>query len=168
MAPLPPVLSTLPASKELGENELGENLKNENLPTNLRSDLSSDLIQDLPSDLPEDSDDDLIYIGDNSKKFGRLSQTRSTGPVEIQVGKAVVAYSVGSDESILDSLLDAGQDPPFSCKSGICMSCLAVVEEGCVVQDELAALSDEDVAEGKALMCQSRPASSSVRVRFLD
>jgi ring-1,2-phenylacetyl-CoA epoxidase subunit PaaE len=73
-----------------------------------------------------------------------------------------------SGESILDTLLDAGQDSPFSCKSGICMSCMAIVEEGCVVQDEAAALSDEDIAERKALMCQSRPASKKVRIHFTD
>jgi ferredoxin len=112
--------------------------------------------------------DDLVYIGDVSKKLEYLSQASATGPMDIQRGETMVSYSVGSGESILDTLLDAGEDSPFSCKSGICMSCLAVVEEGCVVQDEAAALSDDDISECKALMCQSRPASSRVRIRFLD
>jgi ferredoxin len=115
-------------------------------------------------------DDDKVYIGDVSKKAEISSSTPTppNGTVEIQLGEVVVAYSVGSGESILDTLLDAGQDSPFSCKSGICMSCMAIVEEGCVVQDEAAALSDEDIAERKALMCQSRPASKKVRIHFTD
>ncbi|MEO5971087.1 MAG: 2Fe-2S iron-sulfur cluster binding domain-containing protein [Bdellovibrionia bacterium] len=112
--------------------------------------------------------DDLVYIGDVSKKLEYLTQATVNDPVNIQLGETTVAYSVGSGETILDTLLDAGVDSPFSCKSGICMSCLAVVEEGCVVQDEAAALSDEDISECKALMCQSRPSSSRVRIRFLD
>lgn len=118
------------------------------------------------------SKDDSVYIGDTSKKSDILSLTLQgphLGSAEIHLpGGTRVAYSVGSGETILDTLLDAGQNAPFSCKSGICMSCVATVEEGCVVQDESAALTDEDILERKALMCQSRPASSHVRIRFLD
>ena len=118
------------------------------------------------------SKDDAIFIGEISKKSELLSQpfqAPHVGSVEIHLPNgARVAYPVGSGETILDVLLNAGENAPFSCKAGICMSCIAEVEEGCVEQDEVAALTDEDISERKALMCQSRPVSSHVRIRFLD
>jgi len=44
-------------------------------------------------------------------------------------GRSVTAQA---HETVLDSLLRAGIDVPFSCKSGFCHTCLMQCTEGCI------------------------------------
>lgn len=67
---------------------------------------------------------------------------------------------------ILDAAMDQGVDAPFSCKGAVCCTCKAQVIEGKAVMEMNYALSDEEVAEGFILTCQSHPASEKVVVDF--
>lgn len=67
---------------------------------------------------------------------------------------------------ILDASMDQGVDAPFSCKGAVCCTCKAKVIEGKAVMEMNYALSDEEVAEGFILTCQSHPASEKVVVDF--
>jgi ring-1,2-phenylacetyl-CoA epoxidase subunit PaaE len=69
-------------------------------------------------------------------------------------------------DTILDAAINAGADVPFSCKGGVCCVCKAKVKEGEVVMDQNYSLSEEEVAQGYILGCQSRPASKDVVVDF--
>ena len=69
-------------------------------------------------------------------------------------------------ETILDAAMNAGADLPFSCKGGVCCVCKAKVIEGKVEMDQNYSLSEEEVAQGYILGCQSHPASSNVVVDF--
>lgn len=72
----------------------------------------------------------------------------------------------GKGISILDAAIDAGLDAPFSCKGAVCCTCKAKVLEGKVKMDMNYALSDEEVAEGYILTCQSHPLTAEVKVDF--
>lgn len=71
-----------------------------------------------------------------------------------------------SGDYILDAAMNQGVDAPFSCKGAVCCTCKAQVIEGKAVMDMNYALSDEEVAEGFILTCQSRPASEKLVVDF--
>ena len=72
------------------------------------------------------------------------------------------------EESLLESLLNEGQNPPFSCMAGSCMACMAELEEGLIYQDDAGILTDEDLEQNKILTCQAKAISEKVRVRFVE
>jgi len=65
-------------------------------------------------------------------------------------------------DSILDQVLDAGYDAPYSCKGAVCCTCKALVKEGSVSLDANFSLSDAELEEGYILTCQSHPTSDSI------
>jgi ring-1,2-phenylacetyl-CoA epoxidase subunit PaaE len=68
--------------------------------------------------------------------------------------------------SILDASIEAGVDAPFSCKGAVCCTCRAKVIEGKVKMDANFALTDNEVAEGFILTCQSHPLTEKVIVDY--
>ena len=69
-----------------------------------------------------------------------------------------VAYEKG--KTLLQCAQTAGLDPPHSCESGYCGSCMAHVKTGQVHMRTHEALSERDLARGVALLCQSYPSST--------
>lgn len=69
-------------------------------------------------------------------------------------------------ETVLEAARRAGLQPPSSCESGICASCLAKVVEGKAVMRNNEVLNEEEVAEGLILTCQSVPASPVLKVEY--
>ena len=63
--------------------------------------------------------------------------------------------------TLLQCAQAAGLNPPHSCESGFCGSCMSAVKTGEVYMRTREALSDRDVAKGVALLCQSYPASTA-------
>ncbi len=73
---------------------------------------------------------------------------------------------VGKTEKILDAAIKAGMDAPFSCRSAICSTCMAKLEEGEVNMEMNHVLTDGEVADGFIVTCQSRPVSDKVRISY--
>jgi 3-ketosteroid 9alpha-monooxygenase subunit B len=67
---------------------------------------------------------------------------------------------------LLDLLISAGLNPPYSCRQGTCGACACRLLEGEVelVHNEI--LEDEDFAEGYTLACQAIPRTATVRVTY--
>jgi len=53
-------------------------------------------------------------------------------------------------------------DAPFSCRSGVCSTCQVILREGDVTMAINFGLSDDEVARGYVLTCQSHPTSSNI------
>jgi len=75
-------------------------------------------------------------------------------------------FTQGPKDFILDSALDAGADVPYACKGAVCCTCRAKVLEGEVEMAMNYSLTDDEVAEGFILTCQSMPRSPKVTVSF--
>ena len=68
--------------------------------------------------------------------------------------------------TILDAALDAGLDAPFSCKGGVCTSCMARVSDGSVEMKANYALTDAEVHKGFVLCCQAMPTNDGVKISW--
>lgn len=64
--------------------------------------------------------------------------------------------------NILDSARAAGLPAPFACKAGVCATCRAKVVSGEVEMAARYGLTDEEVAAGYVLTCQSVPKGGDV------
>jgi ring-1,2-phenylacetyl-CoA epoxidase subunit PaaE len=67
---------------------------------------------------------------------------------------------------ILDHVLSVRPEGPFSCRSGACASCRAVVTAGEVRMDRNWSLNGDEVAAGQILTCQSHPVSADVELTY--
>ncbi len=74
-----------------------------------------------------------------------------------------VPFTAGN---ILDSARAAGLPAPFACKAGVCATCRAKVTKGKVEMAARYGLTDEEVAEGYVLTCQSVPLGDGVAVDY--
>ena len=74
-----------------------------------------------------------------------------------------VPFTAGN---ILDSARAAGLPAPFACKAGVCATCRAKVTKGKVEMAVHYGLTDEEVAEGYVLTCQSVPLGDGVAVDY--
>jgi len=71
-----------------------------------------------------------------------------------------------TESNILESALAAGLRAPFACKAGVCATCRAKVTKGKVEMAVHYGLTDEEVAEGYVLTCQSVPIGDGVAVDY--
>jgi len=68
--------------------------------------------------------------------------------------------------NILDSARASGLQAPFACKAGVCATCRAKVTKGKVEMAARYGLTDEEVAAGYVLTCQSVPLGDGVAVDY--
>lgn len=68
--------------------------------------------------------------------------------------------------NLVEVMLAAGIDVPFSCREGNCGSCAATLVDGEVDLGNAAILEPEDIAGGLFLACQARPLSCRLKVEF--
>ncbi|MFJ4875900.1 2Fe-2S iron-sulfur cluster-binding protein [Streptomyces sp. NPDC088745] len=78
------------------------------------------------------------------------------------------AHEVGwaQDVPLLDAMLAAGLDAPFSCREGACSACCCRVVSGEVKMLRNEVLDEEDLAEGYVLACQALPLSARVEIAY--
>ena len=74
-----------------------------------------------------------------------------------------VPFTAGN---ILDSARASGLPAPFACKAGVCATCRAKVTKGKVEMAVHYGLTDEEVADGYVLTCQSVPVGDGVAVDY--
>lgn len=77
-----------------------------------------------------------------------------------------IEVTVAPGKTILDTLLDLGYEPPYSCTSGSCSTCMAKVKKGTARMEVCYALDDDEVEEGYILTCQAFPTSNEIEVDF--
>jgi ferredoxin-NADP reductase len=86
--------------------------------------------------------------------------------IEIAGKSATADHHPGT--TILQTARQLGLNPPFSCESGSCATCMARLTEGTVTMYVNNALDDDEVEEGWILTCQSVPTSPTAHVIYED
>ncbi|WP_395622360.1 2Fe-2S iron-sulfur cluster-binding protein [Sphingomonas daechungensis] len=71
-----------------------------------------------------------------------------------------------TEANILDSTRASGLPAPFACKAGVCATCRAKVTSGKVEMAARYGLTDEEIASGYVLTCQSVPVGDGVAVDY--
>ncbi|WP_209305779.1 ferredoxin--NADP reductase [Mycobacterium sp. PS03-16] len=71
-----------------------------------------------------------------------------------------------AQSTLVDVMLAAGLDVPFSCREGQCGSCAATLVRGKVDMPASDILEPDDIEAGTILGCQARPASDDIHVEF--
>ena len=75
-------------------------------------------------------------------------------------------FEMYEGDSVLDAVQRVRPDAPYSCRSGVCSTCQAVVREGHVEMAVNYGLTDDEVERGYVLTCQSTPTGQSLVVDF--
>jgi ferredoxin-NADP reductase len=83
--------------------------------------------------------------------FSAKSDAAVGGGYKLVLARAGRSFDVGAGKSILDTLLDAGVDVPFSCMQGVCGACETRVLSGQPDHRD-SVLSAEEMAAGKTMM----------------
>ena len=85
--------------------------------------------------------------------------------VTLDGSKRRVAFDAAAG-NILDSARLAGLPAPFACKAGVCATCRARVVSGEVEMAARYGLTDEEIAAGYVLTCQSVPKGEGVEIDY--
>jgi len=101
-----------------------------------------------------------------AEKASSASASSGDAAVTVILDGEGTHFTQGPKDFILDSALDAGADVPYACKGAVCCTCRAKVLEGEVEMAMNYSLTDDEVAEGFILTCQSMPRSPKVTVSF--
>jgi 3-ketosteroid 9alpha-monooxygenase subunit B len=67
---------------------------------------------------------------------------------------------------LLDALLAAGLDVPYSCREGACSACVCRVKAGEVAMARNEVLEAEDIEDGLVLACQARAVTDEVEIAY--
>ena len=79
-----------------------------------------------------------------------------------------VTISLEAGQTVLHALIDEGYNPPYSCESGICSTCVCRLKQGRVHMKNNVALNDDEVAKGYILSCQSLALTPEIEVEYQD
>jgi ring-1,2-phenylacetyl-CoA epoxidase subunit PaaE len=117
-----------------------------------------DFAQDLHKAAPK-VDDTWTFIGPD-KEAGAPEK------IIAEIYGEIVEVQAKPGQNILETLIEAGAQPPYSCMDGACMACMAKVQEGRVYQEDPGILTDDNVGKCEALTCQAKPLSRIVKVSY--
>ena len=102
-----------------------------------------------------------------AKKSASTTQSaEGTSRVEVILKGQQHHFDIPKNKIILDVLVEKKLDPPYSCTSGACSTCIAKVTSGQVKMDTCYALEDDEVAAGYILTCQAKAVSEEVSLTY--
>lgn len=89
-----------------------------------------------------------------------------TAAVEVELDDATHRLAWPRRQVLLDTLLAAGLEAPYSCREGACSACVCRVVSGEVSMRRNEVLEQDDVADGYVLACQAVPVSDDISISY--
>lgn len=105
-------------------------------------------------------------------QVGRAApQPVAAGATPVATGEARLhgrtsPFEVYDGDSVLDAVQRVRPDAPYACRSGVCSTCQAVLRAGAVEMAVHHGLTDDELARGYVLTCQSRATTPHVVVDY--
>ena len=84
----------------------------------------------------------------------------------VTLNGAVTELEMNERTNIVQAMVHKGVEPPYSCLSGSCSTCMAKLTSGEVKMDVSIGLEDEDAKKGYILTCQSHPITDTIAVSY--
>lgn len=120
------------------------------------------------------SEDQIKFELFSESQQGRLAKQEMAKRSEGQKGTEITviidgarrSFTMQKGQSVLEAALENGQEAPFSCKAGVCSTCMGKVLEGEVEMISNHALEDYEVERGYVLTCQSYPLSDTLVIDY--
>lgn len=103
----------------------------------------------------------LPHPSDNALQKG------ASANIKVELDGQVIQATVQGNKTILETLIALKYDPPYSCTSGSCSTCMARVTKGKVKMDVCYALDPDEVEQGYILTCQSHPITEEVELTYM-
>lgn len=104
--------------------------------------------------------------GDEDDNTEKLVKDTNTYKVKIDYHGTVHEIEVPYYKSILDVALEQHIELPYSCKGGVCSTCMATCTNGGVRLDYNEVLTDEDIRKGKILVCVGHPTQENTTIVY--
>ncbi|EGD53582.1 ferredoxin--NADP reductase [Gordonia neofelifaecis] len=100
--------------------------------------------------------------------LGEVSAEEAAAAAEVEVELDGESHTLSWPRSrtLVDIMLAAGLDAPYSCQEGECGSCACTLIEGTVDMEVTGALDPDDIADGYILGCQARPTADKLKIEF--
>lgn len=96
-----------------------------------------------------------------------VSDTEGKGAVvEVELDGVSRSIAWPGGNRLLDVLLDAGIDAPFSCREGACSACTCRVLAGEVRMEKNEVLDAADLSDGFVLACQAVAVSDQIKITY--
>jgi len=109
----------------------------------------------------------------NNIHFELFTESKTKNKVSSTNANAIIILddesfeiSVKQDQSILEAALAANIDAPYSCKGGVCASCMAKITNGKAKMIKNMVLTDDEISEGFVLTCQAQPTTKQITVDY--
>ena len=100
------------------------------------------------------------------QEMAKRSEGQKGTEITVIIDGARRSFSMKKGQSVLEAALENGQEAPFSCKAGVCSTCMGKVLEGEVEMISNHALEDYEVERGYVLTCQSYPLSDRLVIDY--
>ena len=97
-----------------------------------------------------------------------VPESDSQSAITIIVDDETFEIESDAKSTVLDLALKEDIDVPYSCKGGICSSCIARITEGTATMAQNNILTESEVAEGLILTCQAHATSEKVVIDYDD
>lgn len=111
------------------------------------------------------TDPQSLPHGDEHEKITDIPSVQEV-EVTVRLYGEEHSFRMRPNEYILYAAVEAGLDAPHSCLSGYCATCRAKLLEGQVRMEINDALTDDEVAQGYILTCQSIPLTARIVVDY--
>lgn len=119
-------------------------------------------VEDFAQDLHKPG----VKVDDSWTFIGPGTDAETPEKIIAELNGEIIEVAAKQGQNILETLIEAGAQPPYSCMDGACMACLGKIQEGRVYQEDPGILTDDNIKNCESLTCQAKPLSRIVKVSY--